>query len=177
MQPSLPPSKPHITLKIILGLVLTLAVIAATAVFLMHRSQPTATASAATKCLSKQLTVGASGPCVQDVQTMIDYMETSSTYTQCPFPGGATVPTSGNFDDATAQQVSVVQNWLVCFDKEEGITPPTFTAGTMDSATWGELCTYAYTYPLKNSGSSSPYKDQTLASGKDAGCDTYNSKS
>ena len=165
-----PPDSHSKKLFLIVGVAI-LVIIAAALVILAgrHKSSQIGPVTAGTKCLSRQFAVGSSGDCVRDIQTMVNFMETDGL-TQCPFPGAASLPVDGHYDTQTAAQVTVVQKWLTCFDKEEGITPPQFTAGTVTDTTWSELCTYAYAYPSRNNDTRSPYHSQTLVAGRDAGC-------
>lgn len=133
------------------------------------RSDTKAAAEAQTKCLSKELSQGSSGDCVHDVQAMVNFMETDGL-TQCPFTGGFRLPLNGYYDASTSQQVAVVQDWLTCYNKQEGLKIPDFKRGKVTAATWSQLCTYAYQYPSQSNDSKSNYRTEALAAGKDAGC-------
>jgi hypothetical protein len=133
-----------------------------------HSTSPTKTV-AGTGCSSQQFSVGSSGACVQDIQTMVNFMETDDL-TECPFIGGKSIPMNGTFDTDTEQQVTVVQTWENCYNKQEDL-PATLTAnGIVNAQTWTELCSYGYTFPKQSTTSPSPYFKSTLTAGQNAGC-------
>lgn len=134
-----------------------------------HKSSSAVDVAASTNCLGKQFSVGSSGTCVQDIQTMINFIETDGL-TQCPFVDAATLPMTDYYDSQVATQVKTVQDWVTCYDKEEGVKPPQFKNGVVTQPLWTELCTYAYLYPSQNSNTKSSYRTQALAAGKHAGC-------
>jgi hypothetical protein len=162
-----------VTVIVLLTVVLISGAISA--VVLSHHKQVAATtlSQSQTNCLARQFSSGSSGTCVSDIQTMVNFME-SDGLTQCPFTGGAVLQATAGYDTATARQVTVVQNWLTCFNKQEGINTPSLVPGVVTPATWSELCTYAYMYPLQNSSSTSSYRAASLTAGKDAGCAAMN---
>jgi hypothetical protein len=125
--------------------------------------------SKATGCVSQQFNVGSSGHCVNDIQTMVNYIETAGLI-QCPFPGAAQQPATGTYDATTQTQVKVVQSWFNCYNKEEGVTTMIDVDGMVGPSTWPELCMYGYKFPALAKQNPSPYFQQTLAAGKDAGC-------
>jgi hypothetical protein len=139
---------------------------------LVHKRSTNLTPKTATSgigCVAKQLAAGSTGNCVNDVQTMVNYIETAGL-TECPFPGAQKLPVTGSYDAATQAQVKVAQAWINCYNKEEGITTAINADGNVGSSTWPELCTYAYKFPKLANQSTSPYFQQSLAAGKDAGC-------
>lgn len=152
-----------------IALLLAVVIVASTILLSHRKASPVGSAVGRTKCLAKTLNTGDSGECVKDVQNMVDFMETDGL-TQCPFPGAAQVTTTGHYDAPTAKQVAVIQGWVTCFDKEEGMTPPNFKSGAVTTPTWSALCTYAYTYPSKNNDTKSSFRSRALEAGRDAGC-------
>ena len=90
-----------------------------------------------------------------------------SGLTECPFPGGATLPVNGVYDTATARQVLAVQHWASCYAIQEGFTSNIKQTGNVDKTTWSELCTYGYTDPQHSHASGAA---ATIAAGTDAGC-------
>jgi hypothetical protein len=118
------------------------------------------------KCVGQTFTIGSNGHCVSDIQTLTNYMEHSGL-TECPFTGGALLTVSGAYDTATSSQVRSVQTWSSCYAKQEGFTSNVVATGSVDKATWGELCAYGYTDPLHTSASGA---SAAIAAGKDAGC-------
>jgi len=100
---------------------------------------------------------------------MINFMETDDL-TQCPFKGAATLGMNGVYNAATAQQVTVVQNWFNCYNRQEGEQATVAVDGKVAEPTWIDLCTYAYQYPQNAGTSVSPYLKASLAAGKNAGC-------
>lgn len=132
-------------------------------------ARTTSGAVAGSGCVARQFTVGSTGNCVSDIQTMVNYIETAGLI-ECPFPGAAQNPASGTYDAATQTQVKIVQSWVNCYNKEEGVTTAINADGNVGASTWPELCTYGYKFPALAKQSTSPYFQQTLAAGKDAGC-------
>jgi hypothetical protein len=118
------------------------------------------------QCAGQSFASGSTGTCVTDIQTLVNYMEHSGL-TECPFTGGALLDVNGTYDTATTTQIRSVQEWSNCYAKQEGFTSNVKITGTVDKATWGELCTYGYTDPLHTSATSAT---NTIATGKDAGC-------
>jgi hypothetical protein len=134
-----------------------------------HKSAKPAVAQSAnlhSYCVGQPLTTSASGHCVSDVQTMVNYMEHSGL-TECPFMGGATLVVSGTYDATTSAQVQSVQAWSQCYAKQEGFSSNVKQTGNVDKSTWGELCTYSYTDPLHTSATDA---NTAISAGKDAGC-------
>lgn len=118
-------------------------------------------------CVGQTYTAGGSGHCVDDVQTLVNYMEHSGL-TECPFTDGATIAVSGSYDTGTETQVKSIQGWSECYAKQEGFTSNVKQTGTVGKATWGLLCTYGYTDPLRTTAAGA---SGAIAAGKDAGCD------
>jgi hypothetical protein len=74
-------------MKRIEALIVVIVIIAVGALlFATHHSSNKVTPLASSGCASEVFSVGSSGNCVQDIQTMVDYMETDDL-TECPFPG------------------------------------------------------------------------------------------
>jgi hypothetical protein len=117
-------------------------------------------------CVGQSYTTGSSGHCVDDIQTLVNYMEHSGL-TECPFDGGATLTVNSSYDGDTTTQVKSVQGWSECYAKQEGFTSNVKQTGTVDKVTWGLLCTYGYTDPLHTTASGA---SEAIAAGKDAGC-------
>jgi hypothetical protein len=154
---------------IILAVVVVIALAAGGYVLQRHHTQSASSHAAKNSCNAKQFGPGSSGSCVSDIQTMVNFMETDEL-TECPFAGAQTLSPSGSYDKTTQAEVKVVQTWLNCYDREEG-TPKTLSAnGTVGSATWYELCTFAYEYPQRANSSPSPYWQAAQVAGKNAGC-------
>lgn len=120
-------------------------------------------------CTSQEFSLGSSGNCVEDIQTMVDYMETAGL-NECPFTDTAALPIKGTYNTYTAQQVSSVQTWVQCYSKQEGARSNVAVSGKVNEATWHLLCSYAYHFPSQSNSSTSPYFQKTIAAGKDAGC-------
>lgn len=120
-------------------------------------------------CIAKRFSVGSSGQCVKDIQTMVNYVETAGL-NECPFVDAKTLPVSGNYDQATARQVTSVQNWQRCYSSQEGSQTNILATGTVNTRTWHLLCSYAYLFPSKSNSHTSPYRQETIAAGKNAGC-------
>ena len=117
-------------------------------------------------CVGSSLTTNSSGHCVSDIQTMINYMEHSGL-TQCPFEHSAVLAINGTYDSTMAAQVTSIQHWATCYASQEGFTSNIKETGVVDRATWGELCAYGYTDPIR---SSTVGATASIAAGKDAGC-------
>jgi len=134
----------------------------------MRRNPATTNAPAVSLsgCVSKTFGSGSSGHCVGDIQTLVNYMENSGL-TECPFTGGTQLALSSVYDNPTVLQVQSVQGWAGCYAKQEGFTSNVQQTGTVDKATWGELCTYGYINPSHNGAAGSA---KSIAAGKDAGC-------
>ena len=157
-------------LFILVAAVIAIAVVAFI-LFNMHRSSAktgaqTQTADLSKYCVSRTFAVGSSGRCVGDIQALTNYME-NSDLTQCPFLGAATLPISNTYDAPTGAQIRAVQQWAVCYARQEGFATNVGPTGTVDKATWGELCTYSYTNPSRNGASGA---SAAITAGKDAGC-------
>ncbi len=154
----------------VIGSVLVVIIICAVAIFIVNRTPSQATTTTHySGCVAQQLEAGSSGACVSDVQTMVDFME-SDGLTECKFTGSAELPINGTYNAATKTQVQVVEQWENCYNKQEGSTVTIGTSGNVTTATWSELCTYAYHYPAQTSSSLSSYRQASLAAGKNAGC-------
>jgi len=117
-------------------------------------------------CVGQTLSVGSSGHCVDDVQTLVNYMEHSGL-TECTFDNGATIAVDGTFASSTATQVKSAQEWSECYAKQEGFTSNVKTTDNVDKSTWGLLCTYGYSDPLHTTAAGAA---TAIAAGKDAGC-------
>jgi hypothetical protein len=129
-------------------------------------NQTNSSASISSGCVSKQFSTGSTGHCVSDIQTLVNYTEHSGL-TECPFSNGATLIVNGSYDSLTSTQVRSIQQWSDCYAEQEGFTSDVMQTGTVDKATWGELCTYGYTDPLHTSAKGATTVE---AAGKDAGC-------
>lgn len=150
---------------------LVIAVIAAAIGFYRYANDqkyPTTTATV-TGCRADTFTVGDTGHCVKDIQTMANYMETAGL-TECPFTGGKVLPVTGTYSSLTATQVKVVQNWANCYYKQEGMNMTVTASGNVDNNTWTELCDYAYDSPKQSNTTLSPYTQASIAAGQHASC-------
>jgi hypothetical protein len=157
-------------MKRIEALIVVIVIIAVGALlFATHHSSNKVTPLASSGCASEVFSVGSSGNCVQDIQTMVDYMETDDL-TECPFTGGQVLPVDGSFDASTKQQVQVVQTWQNCYNKQEDLPAAQIVNGSVGTQTWSELCTFSYTYPKQAASSPSAYFKSTVTAGKNAGC-------
>lgn len=156
-----------IRLVMLIGLVLF-----ATGIIILlqnHSKKSISQASNPNACINKVFVLGDSDNCVSDAQTMVNFLETDNL-NECSFKGAETLDVSGNFDSATKAQIITVQNWLNCYNKQEG-APASITAnGNINPDTWSAICTYAYIYPKQAGQSSSPYYKAAQIAGKDAGC-------
>ena len=158
-----------LTRKIVIigaSLMLVVAFLAVGIGTLKHRPSQALVASG---CTARQFDVGSSGTCVNDIQTMINYMETSGL-NECPFVGAQRLPINGTYDSATKVQVSTVQTWINCYSKQEGSQTSVSVTGKVDSATWHLFCSYAYQFPSQSNSSVSPFRQASIAAGKNAGC-------
>jgi hypothetical protein len=154
----------YITGAICLLIVALLIVIA-----IVRHSSARTSPVASNICVSKQLSLGSTGACVSDAQTMVDFME-SDGLTQCPFTGASVLNINGTYDSSTEKQVEVVQTWLNCYNKQEGEPTNVLANGILSTTTWQALCTYAYIYPSSSNQSSSSYLQQSIVAGQNAGC-------
>ena len=125
--------------------------------------------SAPNTCINSTIQVGSSGQCVSDLQTMANFLETDNL-NECAFNGKQILNVDGSFDAITQSQVKVLQNWLICYNKQEGAPNNITASGIVNTATWGDICTYAYIYPKEAGQSSSPYYKASIVAGKNAGC-------
>ena len=151
-------------------LIIVVIVAAIVSAYLYAHSQKTITTSTQlTGCRAETLTIGSSGNCVKDIQTMTDYMQTAGL-TECPFDGGRILPVNGTYDATTATQVKVVQNWADCYYKQEGMNLSITTSGNVDNSTWLELCNFAYDSPKQSGAAVSSYTQASITAGKDAHC-------
>jgi hypothetical protein len=123
----------------------------------------------ASGCASHQFTVGSSGSCVKDIQTLVNFIETDGL-TMCPFTGSQALPINGSFSVSTQNQVAVVQTWANCYNRQEGTPTTISTDGVVDSSTWSDLCTYGYQYPKQSNSGISPFLKASITAGKNAGC-------
>ncbi len=147
-------------------------IVLAAGFLILHKSPAnnmTTVHASANSCISKQFSLGASGNCVKDIQSMVYFLETDDL-SECSFAGAKQSEVTGNFDAATKTQVEVAQTWLNCYAKQEDSSIRVDTAGIVNTSTWSELCTYAYQYPKQSGQSSSRYYKQTILAGEDAGC-------
>jgi len=145
-----------------------LIILAVIAGLLLHAHHPSK-APPQTGCVAQRFTVGSSGACVRDIQTMVNYMETAGL-SECPFTDGKPLNINGTYDGTTKQQVQSVQTWINCYNKQEGSNTSIPTDGTIGSSTWPQLCSYAYRFPSQSNSSTSPYCAEAIAAGKNAGC-------
>jgi hypothetical protein len=152
----------------ILG-ILILAIGVTIIILLTKRTSSPLQTTSGNSCKSQQLSIGSMGNCVSDLQTMVNFMETDGL-NQCPFTGSAALVADGSYDESTEEQVKVVQTWFDCYATQEGLPPTIAVNGTATSATWSELCIYAYSYPSKSGTSPSSYLKSSIAAGKNAGC-------
>jgi hypothetical protein len=151
-------------------IVVLVLIIGGVLLLIRHNSKPNMTPVAqSNSCISRQLSIGSSGNCVRDVQTMVNFLETDGL-TECAFIGAQQLSVSGTFDAATQQQIKTVQTWINCYNKQEGNPLNTPANGTVGTATWSGICTYAYLYPKQSGQGPSPYLKASIAAGKDAGC-------
>jgi hypothetical protein len=155
-----------IIVVVIVFIVLGLGLIYLDRHYYSKTNTPSGTKDLSSYCVGKTFASGASGNCVSDIQTLINYMENSGL-TQCPFDGGAPLTVNGTFDSITTAQVKSVQGWASCYATQEGFTTNVIQNGTVDKTTWGELCTYGYTNPSHSGASGAT---SAIAAGKDAGC-------
>lgn len=158
-------------LKYVLILVLIL-IVALTGTYLLHQNRQQSAknqVSIRTGCIAQTFNVGASGSCVRDIQTMVNFIETDGM-TECPFIGSQQLTLNGNYDNLTKNQIQVIQQWENCYNKQEGSTLIVNDNGIVSTPTWSELCTYAYLYPSRSGSSVSSYRQASLAAGKDANC-------
>lgn len=149
-----------------IALVVVAIVVMIVVAFRKNPKQPTAQAGS---CTSRQFSFGSSGTCVSDIQTMIDFME-SGGFTQCPFTGGSKLAIDGAYDSTTQAQVKVVQTWMNCYNKQEGVASSLTVDGSVDVPTWTDLCNFSYEFPKNSSNNTSPYSSASITAGKDAGC-------
>jgi peptidoglycan hydrolase-like protein with peptidoglycan-binding domain len=147
---------------------MAVVILAGVLVFTRQAAAPTKQGGGDT-CTSKQFTLGSSGNCVDDIQTMVNFMETDGL-TQCPFTGSSTLSVNGSYDTNTQSQVKVVQSWLNCYNQQEGEAGTSSVNGVVGTSTWSGLCTYAFQYPSQANQSTSPYLKLSIAAGKNAGC-------
>ncbi len=156
----------HVVILVIVAIAI---MVIAFALFNIHRTAAKPTPQAAdlsSNCVGRTFTTGSSGHCVGDIQTLVNYMEHSGL-TECQFTGSAQLDISSTYDNATVQQVKSVQDWARCYARQEGFTSNVQQTGTVDKATWGELCTYGYTNPSRNGATGAA---GSITAGKDAGC-------
>jgi hypothetical protein len=152
----------------VLGLIIVgLAVVAYAALITRPKAAPVVTSS--TGCVATDYSLGSSGTCVSDIQTMVDFIETDNL-PGCSFAGGSLLPISGSYDADTASQVKAVQSWANCYAKEEGGSSNITENGIVNANTWSELCSYGYHLPSQATNSSSSYLKASLTAGKNAGC-------
>lgn len=152
----------------LLLVIIVIVAISITIFFINRRSNQTKQTTQST-CTSKQFSLGSSGDCISDIQTMVDFIE-SDSLTQCPFPGAKALSINGSYDENTQTQVKVIQTWLNCYNKQEGSPVTINVDGSVGTTTWPELCTYAYLFPKQSNESTSPYFKPSLVAGKRAGC-------
>jgi len=154
----------------------TVVVIAIVVGFLLwhHQTHTSAARKAALSayCVGQTFTTNDTGHCVSDIQTLVNYMEDSGL-TECSFTDGAKLDITGTYDAATATQVQSIQNWAVCYAKQEGFASNVHPSSTVDRATWGELCTFSYIDPIRNSATDA---GASIAAGSNAGCAQLNTK-
>ena len=159
--------------KILIWIIISaLVIILIITVMLVVFTKPKKVSPAVTKstaCAGQNYVAGSTGPCVSDIQTMVNFIETDGL-NECSFKGNQLLTINGNFDQPTVDQVKVVQNWLNCYNKQEGAPGYINPNGMVGSSTWSGLCTYAYYYPKQAGQSNSSYFKATLAAGKTAGC-------
>ncbi|HUD10145.1 MAG TPA: hypothetical protein VMR28_00555 [Candidatus Saccharimonadales bacterium] len=153
----------------ILGLIVVIAVLLVIFVSLekAHKTQPMAVDKSA--CTAQQFSVGSSGVCVKDIQTMANFIQTDGL-TVCSLQGGHTLSISGQYDTATQNQVKLIQNWAQCYTHEEGSKATIPTNGIVAVNAWPVFCDYAYQFATHNPNSASPYTKATQQAGMNAGC-------
>lgn len=156
--------------KVALGAVIAVVLVVGIGALFFHKhtvkKAAAHTAEMSHYCIGQQFAAGASGPCVSDVQMLVNYMEHSGL-TECPFEGSATLTVSGVYDQATAAQVTSIQKWSDCYAQQEGFKSNVKQTGDIDQATWGELCTFGYTDPKQRADTNAT---ASIAAGNNAGC-------
>jgi hypothetical protein len=152
-------------------LFLALAVIiVAAAGFLWARHDSKSDQPAAhTGCVAETLRMGSTGGCVQDAQTLINFMETEDLR-ECPFVDGTRLNANGHYDAATKQQVQAVQTWVNCYNHQEGSSQSIAVNGIVASPTWYELCSYGYAFASRSNSRVSPYRQAAVSAGRQANC-------
>jgi hypothetical protein len=151
------------------ALVCLIIVAAIGAYFYKHHRQSTTNTVVLTGCRAQSFSIGSSGPCVKDIQTMTDYMETAGL-TECPFNKGKVIPVNGIYNSVTVTQVKAVQTWANCYYSQEGMNSSVSTNGKVDNGTWIELCDYAYSSPKESGNALSSLTSASIAAGVDAQC-------
>jgi hypothetical protein len=152
----------------IIILILIVAIVILTLVYFHGHSPNTETASG-NSCVDKQFSLGSTGNCVNDIQTMLDFIETDGL-TQCSFVGGKTINIDGSYSATTEDQIKVIQTWLNCYNHQEGQSGALAVNGIVNKSTWTDLCSYGYQFPSQADQSVSPFLKLTLQAGSNAGC-------
>lgn len=124
---------------LIVGVIIGVVVIAGLAAAVILGSPKKADPNA---CVSKTLSSGSTGSCVSDAQHLVNW-------TAHGILGKEYIPITGTYDDATVSTVKIAQ--------KNSSLPQT---GTIDSATWKQLCGHV--------SSDAPSDVSTAA--KQAGC-------
>ncbi len=161
--------KAHQIRNIVITTVLIVILLVAGYVTISHFRDNLTDNSPKDTCTTRQFSIGSTGNCVSDIQTMVNFIETDDL-TQCSFTGAQQVPITGTYNNATATQVSVVQTWMNCYGSEEGSATRISINGIVNPAVWPDLCTYGYQFPKGVGQSTSPYLHSSLLAGKNAGC-------
>lgn len=147
-----------------------LVVVVATLLLFFHKHtvMKTAahTAAMGKYCVGQNLSIGSSGHCVSDIQTLVNFMERGGL-TECKFDGSATLAVNGTFDEATKTQIMSIQNWADCYATQEGFKSNVKQTGSVDQSTWGELCTFGYSDPMQSDTANAA---ASIAAGTDAAC-------
>ncbi len=152
-------------------LYLAILVVLTTAVLVFIQSRHTnTTATNKTGCVTQSFAEGSSSACVSDAKNMINYIENSGL-NECPFDGGKILHISDSYDTATTQQVTVIQKWTNCYNKQERSNERLSVDGKIDSATWNTLCSYGFTFADRSQSSTSTYRTAAITAGKNAGCE------
>lgn len=162
------PQKVRLVVILIVCFIVIGLMIAGVVAFRHHQTAPVVTKKG---CVTQSLSVGSNGTCVADVKAMIDYIETSGL-NECPFTNGDVIPVNDTYDEATLQQVKVVQTWINCYNKQEGSTQSIAVSGSVDNTTWLVLCSYGYRFPKQSQSTTSVYHAAAIQAGQAAGCET-----
>lgn len=158
----------------IIYLAIVVIIVAATVsvVLIRHHDPTKQPADLSRYCVGRTFARGDSGGCVRDVQTLVQYVY--ANFDELPtcksYIDGAvaySLKTTGTYNYADESVVQILQSWAQCYAHQEGFSTNVKMTGSVNMATWGELCTYGYTDPSHNGVSGAA---ASIAAGKDAGC-------